>query len=249
MGAYLIDALIYAGGILCCCFLPWLAVAFVMQQLSSTLRTALSQKIGIRTYVYLTAPGVIVHELSHAFFCVLFGHTITDMQLFSPEEDGTLGYVSHRYNPRNLYHLLGNFFIGTGPIWGGTVFLWILTWLLLPTPIMNGEHHLWVQFSAYLSIFFTPDLWCRWQGWLWLYLAFTITQHITLSMEDLQSARTGFVFLLLLIFIPPFCFGWCGAWEDPVIHAGLMAFFALLPVFLLTLSVLLLSMAIFRLFR
>ena len=68
-------------------------------------------------------------------------------------------------------------------------------------------------------------------------------------MEDLQSARTGFVFLLLLIFIPPFCFGWCGAWEDPVIHAGLMAFFALLPVFLLTLSVLLLSMAIFRLFR
>ncbi len=249
MGAYLVDALINAGKILGSWVLPWLVVALVMQLLSSFLRVRLAQKIGTLPYVYLTAPGVVVHELSHAFFCVLFGHTITDMQLFEPEEDGTLGYVSHEYNPRNLYHQLGNFFIGTGPIWGGTLLLWLLSFLLLPAPVKSGDQTLWQQFAAYLTIFFTANFWCSWQGWLWIYLAFTITQHITLSGADLEGALTGFCFLPVLILFCTLCFGWCGAWEETVVQTGLMAFLVLLPVFLLTVTVLLLSVAILRLFR
>ena len=112
MSEYLQGSMLNAVKIMLFCLTPWLAVALLMQVLSSLLRTVIVRKIGTMPYVYLTAPGVIVHELSHAGFCLLFGHTVTDMRLFSPQDDGTLGYVSHQYNPRNLYHQIGNFFIG-----------------------------------------------------------------------------------------------------------------------------------------
>jgi hypothetical protein len=76
--------------------------------------------------------GTIVHELGHAFFCVIFGHKITDMKLFSPNpETGALGYVKHTYNRKNIYQLVGNFFIGIGPILLGTVVIFLLAYWLL----------------------------------------------------------------------------------------------------------------------
>jgi hypothetical protein len=45
--------------------------------------------------IYYGWIGTPVHELGHALFCVLFGHTIQDMKLFKPDKaDGTLGYIT-----------------------------------------------------------------------------------------------------------------------------------------------------------
>jgi hypothetical protein len=79
----------------------------------------------------------MIHELSHALFCIIFGHKIQEMKLFSPENDGTLGYVNHSYNPKNPYQQIGNFFIGTGPIWGGVLLLYVASYFLLPEGILN----------------------------------------------------------------------------------------------------------------
>lgn len=64
--------------------------------------------------------GTPLHELSHAFMCLVFGHKITDMRLLILDPNSNVaGYVSHTYNKNNFYQNLGNFFIGIAPILGG----------------------------------------------------------------------------------------------------------------------------------
>ena len=79
---------------------PVLLLAFILDHLSQFVRAPRPGILGLDVYTYLTAPGVMVHELGHAFFCVIFRHRIIRMRLFSPRGDGTLGSVQHSYNPR-----------------------------------------------------------------------------------------------------------------------------------------------------
>ncbi|MFZ4632145.1 MAG: M50 family metallopeptidase [Patescibacteria group bacterium] len=59
---------------------------------------------------FLTSPGIIVHELAHAFFCVLFGVKIHEINLLRYNE--VAGYVVHD-EPRRF---LSAFFISFGPL-------------------------------------------------------------------------------------------------------------------------------------
>ena len=75
--------------------------------------------------------GTPVHELSHAFFHIIFGHKVTKIDLYSPNDgDDSLGYVEFYYQEKNLYHRIGLFFAGVGPILGGGAVILLLMMFL-----------------------------------------------------------------------------------------------------------------------
>jgi hypothetical protein len=103
-----------------------LGAAVVCLNVSSALvmRQALGL-LGPRAFLFVFGwLGTAVHELSHALFCLLFGHRILELKLFDPgASDGSLGYVRHAYNRLNPYHQLGNLFIAAAPVIVGAALL------------------------------------------------------------------------------------------------------------------------------
>ena len=194
-----------------------LAVALLTQLLSDFLRRGCSRIFGEKFYIYLTAPGIMIHELGHVFFCIVFRHRIKEVKLFSPEDDGTLGYVSHVFEVNNLYHRIGNFFIGTGPVWFGLAVICLLSRLLLPGGMSAADASFLENAVNFLSGLFSFSFWTRWQSWLWIYLVLSVAAHITLSKADLEGAADGLVFLVCSLCAAVLLLGWCGNWETHLI--------------------------------
>ena len=156
--------------------------------------------------------GTPVHEASHALMCLLFGHRITEIKFFQLNSlDGTLGYVHHAYNPRNLYQKAGCFFIGVAPVLVGALILAGLLYLLLPD-LFSGVSaeiaavyfaedvgasfgHIWQAFVLMFSYIVT------WQWWVFLLIGSFIALHMTLSKEDVKGALSGIVAYLFIFLV------------------------------------------------
>lgn len=167
------------------------------------------------------AVGTPVHELSHAAMCLLFGHRIEKIKLYHPNsDDGTLGYVHHSFHPHNLYHQIGNFFIGVAPILGGSGVLYLLMLLMAPDaydsvslsfeaiPSMSTSLASWDTYSGFFSLMWSvvssvfhysnmdSVLW-----WIFIVLAIMISSHMELSKADIKGGLVGLGFLAALVFL------------------------------------------------
>ena len=153
--------------------------------------------------------GTPVHELSHAFFCVIFGHKITDIQLFQiGSDDGTLGYVMHSYNPKNLYQRIGCFFIGLGPILVISCLLYLLALWLVPDMLLGvlGRVEMLGDDFEIKELFGTVGyvfkvLWANIRTkefWIYLLVAMFLALHMTLSGADIKSVMGSFWILALV---------------------------------------------------
>lgn len=182
--------------------------------------------------------GTIIHELGHAVFCIIFGHKITDLKLFNPDpETGTLGYVKHSYNRTNLYQLVGNFFIGIGPILLGTAIIFILSYWLLGLNSFNLSNNFsftssqlnsWDAFTQLLQnswnssgnllveIFSWQHI-SSWQLYAYIYLVFAIGISITLSPSDIKGAIGGFMVIVILIFMLNLAAVWAGNFTSNIV--------------------------------
>ncbi len=167
--------------------------------------------------------GTPVHELSHAVMCLLFGHRITEISLWQPAaSDGTLGYVTHSYNRKKPYHILGNLFIGIGPVLGGMGVLTLILSLCFPaaldtylvsvrTVVESGES----SFTQGFTLFFEglrlfPDmvreamtdegvpLWARIIGVIGLV---SVSLHIELSPADIKGALSAIPLYLIPVLL------------------------------------------------
>jgi len=202
-------------------FGPVFVAALMMFLVSRSIARAGLGTVGFKAFAWITAPGTIVHELGHALFCLIFLHKITEISLFRPEPDGTLGYVKHAWDPKSLYQRVGNFYIATGPIWFSCLVVWLLSMLLIDsglfTPLLNlpvdasdlssvgGAAKLGGRFFenllAPLGTLFSVDRLSDWKFWVFIYLTTSIGLHMSLSPADLKGGLPGFLLLLAAIVI------------------------------------------------
>ncbi len=189
---------------------PPLAAGTVLQLITGRLRNRAAEVFGTRLCIYLTAPGVMLHEFSHALFCLIFRHKITDFALFSPQKNGNLGWVVHKWDPHSAWQNIGCFFIGIAPLAFGTAMLIFLTLLLLPHGALpfpelpeSGAAAFRLQFRATFvglwAMWITPEFLTRYQSWIWLYGVIATGSQITLSRADLAGAKSGIQVLSLLV--------------------------------------------------
>ncbi|MBE7089199.1 MAG: hypothetical protein E7362_00135 [Clostridiales bacterium] len=166
-----------------------------------------------KTACYVTGfIGTPVHECAHALFCIIFGHKITAIKLFQiSSDDGTLGYVSHTYNKKNIYHRIGSFFIGIAPILVISAILYLLAYLLVPSmtskmliesqkisdsgDVLSVLTSVWNSIKVYFSHF------GDYKWWIFLIISIFLVLHMTLSKADIKNSLSGLGFLLAIIFI------------------------------------------------
>ena len=212
---YLRDVLIWTGQLLWAILGPFLLTALLMQLFSNLLRSGFVKLFGLKAFIYLLAPGVMVHELGHALFCFPFRHRIVEMKMFSPQKDGTLGWVKKTYDPNSYWAQIGNFFIGTGPVWLGLTVLYLLTNWLLPVERFDGQ-----GLSAFDAAYKFMDevVLCDeamgFQWFIWAYLTFAIGANITLSMPDIEGAWMGFCVIAFSVFAVCLVTGGYQAWPS-----------------------------------
>lgn len=165
--------------------------------------------------------GTPVHELGHAFFCLVFNHRITAIKLYRPNaSDGSLGYVEHSYNKNSTYQKIGNLFIGAGPVIFGAAALYAVMYFLLPnqqpvteliassglrinniTELSGHWEAVIASAKAMMQQIFDPENYSKLQFWLFVYISLCIASHMELSPADLKGMMKGLLSLVLILLV------------------------------------------------
>ena len=162
--------------------------------------------------------GTPIHELCHALMCVLFSHKISEIKLFHIDrESGTLGYVSHSYDKKNLYQVVGNYFVGTAPIVGGTLVLFLLVKFMLPETFVqiSGDISAFaasqsggISIDAFKGAFVTAfeivksifdGAGAGFSWWCFMIVALCIALHMNLSPLDIKGSLKAIPFLVIFV--------------------------------------------------
>lgn len=182
-------------------FLSGMVLTWISRWTNNTFRQFVLPKFGLYIFGVI---GVPLHEFCHALFAKIFFHEIGSIKWFDPEgKGGSYGVVVHHYNDRNIYHRVGLFFIGMGPVLLAPVFLFAMYSLLIPNPVPFSFH---LTDLGYLASGFSKSLlgtanWTSVGFYVFLYLAVCLTSQMELSSEDLKVARGGVLPILLLILL------------------------------------------------
>lgn len=196
--------------------------------------------LGNTSRAFVIATGIIgtpIHELSHAGMCLIFGHKITAIKLFDPRSpNGVLGYVSHSYNKKNIYHVIGNFFIGVAPIVFGSLILLFLQWALVPniySSVMGSiveidpNNFFNSTFKAVGNIivrFFSGEAVKTWTWWVFLILGLSIALHMELSPADIKGAVPGLITIVALSIVINIVVALCGIKYSNSMTSGIAYF-------------------------
>lgn len=140
-------------------------------------------------YRFFIAPGIIVHELSHALFVKLTFHKIKKISMFDPQG----GYVIYNKTREPISQVLISF----APIIGITLFFLLITFLLQPKLLINVQH---IDTHQIMETLRQIDF-SRWQTWLHIYLSISLASSLAPSKQDFKVAFLGIVAILSSIYL------------------------------------------------
>ncbi len=158
---------------------------------------------GLLIWYWMNAPGVMIHELSHAIVVLLFtpwGFRLTSVTLFHIRKverrergDSTiqrqslqLGEVQYTRAEGRIMSHIGDGLSGVAPLFGGTAMFCFLYWV-------STGYNIW---DIHLQ-FFRP-------GWPWWtlifapYLILTVTSELWPSRPDWRGARLFVIGVIIL---------------------------------------------------
>ena len=181
-------------------------------------------RFGRKAVIVTGIIGTTIHEFSHYIMCKLFGHKVKSVKWFSisMDENSELGYVSHSYNQKNIYQRVGNFFIGVAPIVIGTLILVGFFYILLPENFkdiysginikeygldsndFNIKSFFYVLFYNLFIIvknLFIAENLINIRFWIYLFIAVSISTHMSLSKADLKNSMDGIFCISILSII------------------------------------------------
>lgn len=173
--------------------------------------------LGYKPALYISGwIGTPVHELSHAAMAVIFGFKVKKIELFTPENDGTLGLVLYVPRGPRVIQEVGRFMVALAPLPGGTLVLYILLLILVPESRLAANSiqsvlsysevsvldtifsFLLAAIQGVFSLFGRIDFF-SFRHLLFFYFSMAIAAHIAPSKEDFSQSRKGFVYLGLFI--------------------------------------------------
>ena len=182
---------------------------------------SLERSFGSRGVYFVAWLGTPIHEMGHALFCIILLHRIVDIKFFKPDPlTGTLGYVSHTWNKANPWAVLGNFFIGIGPVLLGCAVLFATFYFLIPDSSRvwdsiifkvneigesNSIGSNWAAFQgsslALVKLIFTIPNLTGWQFWVFVYLSICVASNIRLSPSDIKGSLSGMGCIILIFLL------------------------------------------------
>jgi hypothetical protein len=190
-------------------FVSGMALTFISKWTSNSFRQFLFPRFGLYLFGVI---GVPLHELCHAVFAKVFFHDIESIKWFDPKgSGGSYGTVVHYYNERNLYHRIGLFFIGLGPVLLAPLILFLGYRFLVPEAVTFSSLYPGKGFDVALGFgksLMASQNWNSLGFYAFLYLAVCLTSQMELSPDDLKIARGGVLPILgVLLLINSAAFG------------------------------------------
>ncbi len=182
---------------------------FILVLLCVSLNKVWIKIFGASSWQYLLiAPGVAVHELSHAVGCLITGAKIHEIKLFSPDKNtGTLGYVSHG---KSKIPIFGAMIISLAPIVGCSLGLFVVaeytgfetdfgidsSLFSLNSSLSDFAEILKEAFDVLISA--DP---LSYKTWIFIYFALSLSASIAPSSQDFKNSLPSAAILAVILYL------------------------------------------------
>ena len=172
----------------------FLALSFVLGKIWLSIFSA-------KKYRIFVAPGIIVHEFSHAIAALICGARIQKIDLFSPQGGSIV-------STKPKIPVFGDFLVSFSPILGGIGMILFLSWIFRFQPyfpIIDLSQPFWTGLWLSLNniVLFFQSRWLAWEFWVFAYLVISIAICLVPSARDLKNAFFAVLaFFVLAWFFP-----------------------------------------------